>query len=41
MQLHLLGITYNDDEIPRVVQLRTLEWDAFPVFATRSFAPIA
>jgi hypothetical protein len=41
MQLKLLGITYNDDEIPRVVQLRTLEWDAFPVFATRSFAPIA
>ena len=41
MQLRLLGITYNDDEIPRVVQLRTLEWDAFPVFATRSFAPVA
>jgi hypothetical protein len=41
MQLRLLGVTYNDDEIPRVVQLRTVEWDAFPVFATRSFAPIA
>ena len=24
MQLHLLGITYNDDEIPRVVQLRMM-----------------
>lgn len=41
MQLKLLGITYFDDEIYRMAQLRTLEWDAFPVFATRSFAPIA
>lgn len=41
MQLKLVGITYNDDEISRVVQLRTIEWDAFPAFATRSFAPIA
>ena len=41
MQLKLLGITYFDDEIHRMAQLRALEWDAFPVFATRSFAPIA
>ncbi len=41
MQLKLLGITYFDDEIHRMAQLRSLEWDAFPVFATRSFAPIA
>lgn len=41
MQLKLLGITYFDDEIHRMAQLRTLEWDAFPVFATRSLAPIA
>ncbi len=41
VHLKLLGITYHEDEIPRLIQLRTLEWDAFPVFATRSLAPLA
>jgi len=41
MHLRLLGITYYDDEVERFIQLRSMEWEAFPVFATRAFAPLA
>jgi hypothetical protein len=41
MHLRLLGITYDDTEVERFIQLRSMEWEAFPVFATRAFAPLA
>ena len=41
MHLRLLGITYDNLEIERFIQLRSVEWEAFPVFATRAFAPVA
>ena len=42
MYLRLLGITYYGvDEVNRFIQLRSMEWEAFPVFATRAFAPVA
>jgi hypothetical protein len=33
--------TYSKEEAERFVFLRKLEWEAFPVFATRAFAPVA
>jgi hypothetical protein len=41
MHLRLFGITYHDSEVERFIQMRTMEWEAFPVFATRAFAPVA
>ncbi len=41
MHLRLLGITYHDAEAERFIQMRAMEWEAFPVFATRAFAPVA
>ncbi len=41
MRLRLLGTTYDDAEVERFIQLRTMEWEAFPVFAARAFAPVA
>ena len=41
MHLRLLGTTYYDLEVERYIQLRSMEWEAFPVFATRAFAPVA
>jgi|SRR5882724_3228279 len=41
MQLTLGGTTYEGLEIERYISLRKLEWEAFPVYATRAFAPVA
>lgn len=34
-------MTFSEDEASKMLLLRSLEWEALPVFATRSFAPIA
>src|SRR6266404_6811506 len=41
MFITLLGIKYTGSDIERLIMLRSMEWDAFPVFATRAVAPIA
>jgi hypothetical protein len=41
MHLTLRGIAYEGVEIERYILLRKLEWEAFPVYATRAIAPVA
>jgi hypothetical protein len=40
MEQRICGITFSEEEFPRLVLLRSLEWEALPIFATRSLAPI-
>lgn len=35
------GMTFNEAESSRLILARALEWEALPVFGTRSVAPIA
>jgi hypothetical protein len=41
LQYKIFGINYSDEEILRLVMLRSLEWDALPIYATRAVAPAA
>jgi hypothetical protein len=41
MEYRILGINYSEPEAERLILARSLEWEALPVFATRSVAPIA
>ena len=36
----ILGKSYSEDEIGRLLLLRSLEWEALPVFALRGIAPL-
>jgi|SRR5882672_5120254 len=41
MEQRIFGITYTEEESSQLILLRSLEWEALPVFATRGYAPIA
>ena len=38
---NFFGIRFTEEESSRLILLRSLEWEALPVFATRGIAPIA
>jgi hypothetical protein len=40
MNHKVMGQIFNAEESHKLVLARSLEWEAFPVFATRSIAPI-
>jgi hypothetical protein len=41
MEHKVSGMTFTQEESPRLILARSLEWEALPVFATRGIAPIA
>jgi hypothetical protein len=41
MEHKVSGMTFTEEESSRLILTRSLEWEALPVFATRSVAPIA
>jgi hypothetical protein len=41
MEHKVSGMTFTEEESSRLILLRSLEWEALPVFATRGIAPIA
>lgn len=41
LQYRIFGINYSIEEIPLLVMLRSIEWDALPIYATRAIAPAA
>src|SRR5882757_7359254 len=41
MNYKAAGTTFTEEESSRLILGRSLEWEALPVFATRSIAPIA
>ncbi len=41
MEHNVSGMTFTEEESSRLILLRSLEWEALPVFATRGVAPIA
>ena len=40
MEYKILGVTYHEDEIGRLILLRSQEWEALPVFSLRGVAPM-
>lgn len=41
MEYKAFGISFDEEDLSTLVLVRALEWEALPVFATRSVAPIA